>query len=191
MMDHFEELKALMLRHAAGLRTVSDIPHVAIIKADTTTGPLPGFYDPILCFVVQGAKRLIIGDQTLLRQLGGARSRLSVIRRVLCWIRDNYTEPFQIEDLAAMSGMSLSVFHRHFKAVTAMSPIQFQKHIRLYEARRRLFAGAGNAATVAFSVGYESASQFSREYARLFGAPPTHDIDQLRCAVNVQGVDLS
>jgi transcriptional regulator GlxA family with amidase domain len=109
----------------------------------------------------------------------------------LSWIRDNYATPFEIEDLADMAGMSVSTFHRHFKAATAMAPIQFQKHIRLYEARRRLIAGSGNAATVAFSVGYESASQFSREYARLFGAPPTHDIGRLRWAVNAEGVDLT
>lgn len=66
----------------------------------------------------------------------------------------NYVEPFQIDDLADMTGMSSSVFHRHFKSVTAMTPIQFQKHMRLYGARGRLFAGSGSAATIAFSVGY-------------------------------------
>lgn len=125
--------------------------------------------------------RLLQGPQgAMLRQIAGADSRLSQIRRALAWIRDHYAEPFRVEDLARMGGMSASVFHRHFKAVTAMTPIQYQKRIRLNEARRRLLATSGDAAGVAFSVGYESASQFSREYARLFGAPPVRDVGRLR-----------
>jgi transcriptional regulator GlxA family with amidase domain len=116
----------------------------------------------------------------LLRQIAGSDSRLTHIRNALAWIRTNYTQPIRVEELAALSGMSVSVFHRHFKAVTAMTPIQYQKHFRLYEARRRLFSSPGNAAGVAFSVGYESASQFSREYARLFGTPPGRDVRRLR-----------
>jgi AraC-like DNA-binding protein len=76
--------------------------------------------------------------------------------------------------------MSVSAFHRHFKAVTAMSPIQYQKRIRLLQARQLLIAQSGNASSVAYAVGYESASQFTREYARLFGQPPTRDVSSIR-----------
>ena len=85
--------------------------------------------------------------------------------------------------MAAVAGMSLSVFHRRFKAVTGLSPLQYQKHIRLHEARRRLVADHQEAAAVAYAVGYESASQFSREYKRLFGAPPRRDADTLQSMV--------
>ena len=87
-----------------------------------------------------------------------------------------------MEAVAKLAGMSPSSFHRHFKAVTAMSPLQFQKRIRLNEARRLLLAGEGDAASAGFAVGYESASQFSREYSRLFGEPPRRDALRLRQA---------
>ena len=116
----------------------------------------------------------------MLRQLAAGDSRLAQVRRAIGWIRDNLAEPFHVEELAAHAGMSASAFHRHFKAVTAMSPIQYQKRLRLHVARRRLIAEAGDVAHVAFSVGYESATQFSREYARMFGAPPAKDGARLR-----------
>jgi AraC-like DNA-binding protein len=82
--------------------------------------------------------------------------------------------------MATVAGMSVSVFHRRFKAVTGQSPLQYQKHIRLHEARRRLVSDKAEAAAVGFAVGYESASQFSREYKRLFGAPPRQDADTIQ-----------
>ncbi|HEY6576652.1 MAG TPA: AraC family transcriptional regulator, partial [Mycobacterium sp.] len=96
------------------------------------------------------------------------------------WIRDNYAEPMRIEDLAGMSGMSASAFHRHFRAVTAMSPLQFQKRIRLQQARSLLVAQPRDVAGVGHLVGYDSPSQFTREYRRLFGAPPVQDAARLR-----------
>jgi len=117
---------------------------------------------------------------SMLRQLATGDSRLGQVRRAIGWIRDNLAEPFQVEDLAAHAGMSASAFHRHFKAVTAMSPVQYQKRLRLHVARRRLIAEAGDVARVAFSVGYESATQFGREYTRMFGTSPARDAARLR-----------
>jgi AraC-like DNA-binding protein len=87
---------------------------------------------------------------------------------------------FKIEELAEIANMSVASFHRHFKEVTAMSPIQFQKQLRLQEARRMLLADSTDIADVAFRVGYESQSQFSREYSRMFGCPPREDINRMR-----------
>ncbi|WP_411350085.1 AraC family transcriptional regulator N-terminal domain-containing protein [Paenibacillus sp. WLX2291] len=102
------------------------------------------------------------------------------IREVIEQIIQQYDQPLRVEELAELASMSVSSFHRNFKEVTAMSPLQFQKQLRLQEARRLLLAESADAADVAFRVGYESASQFSREYARLFGAPPRTDIKQLK-----------
>ncbi|GLQ12417.1 AraC family transcriptional regulator [Devosia yakushimensis] len=128
--------------------------------------------------------RLLMGQQgALLRQIAGADTRLSHIRRAMAWIRQHYAEHLSIDAMAAVAGMSVSVFHRRFKAVTSVSPLQYQKHIRLHEARRRLVTEHAEAATVGYRVGYESASQFSREYKRLFGAPPRRDADTLQTIV--------
>ena len=123
--------------------------------------------------------RLITGDQAAtVREMGLADSALSRVGRAVGWIRAHYAEPFRVEDLARDCGMSVSAFHRGFQAVTAVSPIQFQKRIRLQEARLRLATtGPGDVAQAAFAVGYESASQFSREYRRLFGVPPSRDLN--------------
>lgn len=102
------------------------------------------------------------------------------IREAIDHIVRNWDQSFRIEDLADTASMSVSSFHRHFKEVTAMSPIQFQKQLRLQEARRLLLAESADAADVAFRVGYESSSQFSREYSRMFGAPPRADIKRLK-----------
>ncbi|HEY3028986.1 MAG TPA: AraC family transcriptional regulator [Bradyrhizobium sp.] len=125
--------------------------------------------------------RLIGGAQgTLVRQIGLADSALCHIRRAITLIRTRYAEPLRVEELAAVAGMSAASFYRHFKAVTAASPLQYQKQIRLLEARARLIAGPQNVAAIGFDVGYESPSQFSREYSRLFGAPPAKDLARLR-----------
>lgn len=97
-------------------------------------------------------------------------------------LRDRFAEPVRIDELAALARMSTSTFHRQFKQVTAMTPLQYQKHLRLFEARRLMLAGTTNAEAAAYAVGYESASQFSREYARMFGSPPRRDVAGLRSA---------
>ncbi len=96
------------------------------------------------------------------------------------WIKANYAEPMAIEDLARRVRMSVSALHHRFKAATVMSPLQYQKQTRLLEARRMLMTGSMEAATVAYQVGYESPSQFSREYRRLFGASPLQDVEFLK-----------
>ena len=116
----------------------------------------------------------------VLRQFARADSRLSQIQRAVKWIRAHLAEPLPVESLAAIAAMSVSSFHRHFKAVTGLSPLAYHKQMRLREARRRLLAEAGAVAQVAFSVGYESVSQFTREYTRQFGLPPARDAARLR-----------
>ena len=117
----------------------------------------------------------------MLRQIVRDDSRLSRVRRAIGWLQEHFDQKMRIEMLAEIAGMSVPSFHRHFKAATAMSPLQFQKSLRL-QAARRLLTTHAEAARAAYSVGYESASQFSREYARMFGAPPSRDIERLRGA---------
>ncbi|HEY8575860.1 MAG TPA: AraC family transcriptional regulator [Devosia sp.] len=125
--------------------------------------------------------RLMAGEQgSAVRQLGLADSHLSHISRAVRWIRQHYATPFRVEDVAGFVGMSVSAFYRNFQAVTAMSPIQFQKQLRLQEARLLLAAHANDITGVGFKVGYDSASQFSREYRRYFGMPPSQDAQRLR-----------
>jgi len=114
------------------------------------------------------------------RQAGIADSSLTHVSSAVRWIAEHYDEPFRVGDLARSCGMSTSAFHRAFHAVTALSPIRFQKQIRLQKARLLLLTGADDVATVGFRIGYESASQFSREYRRQFGLPPGRDATRLR-----------
>lgn len=128
--------------------------------------------------------RLLVGDQgDRLRQIASAGTRSHQIARAIDWLQSNYTQPLRIEDLASQVSMSTSTFHHHFRAMTALSPLQYQKQLRLQEARRLMLTEHVDAGTAAFEVGYESPSQFSREYNRLFGAPPGKDIEQLRRVV--------
>ena len=127
--------------------------------------------------------RLLTGDQAgIVRQIGTPDSRLSQVNRAIAWIRTNFDRPFSIEAVAREAGMSASALHHHFKTVTAMSPLQYQKQLRLQEARRLMLGEAQDAQAAGFAVGYESPSQFSREYARLFGAPPARDAARLRAS---------
>ena len=119
----------------------------------------------------------------LIRQIGLMDSQLSRLNRALGYLRQHFAEALCVKDMADQAAMSLSSFHRHFRAVTAMSPLQYQKQIRLQEARALLMAGTDDVASVGLSVGYESPSQFSREYARMFGAPPARDVARVRAAV--------
>ena len=128
--------------------------------------------------------RLLLGPRgAMLRQLALPTSPLSQINRAIQLIRQRYDESIRIDELARVAGMSAPSFHRHFRAVTAMSPLQYQKRLRLQEARRLLVSQKTEAARVSFDVGYESASQFSREYRRLFGAPPGRDASRVRRAL--------
>jgi AraC-like DNA-binding protein len=125
--------------------------------------------------------RVITDEQGgAIRQLGLADSSLSHIARTVNWIRDHYAQPFRVDEVARLAGMSVSTFYRNFQAVTAMSPIQFQKQIRLQQARLLLATQPGDITGVSRRVGYDSPSQFSREYRRQFGNPPSQDADRLR-----------
>jgi AraC-like DNA-binding protein len=133
--------------------------------------------------------RLITGPQgATVRQIGLADSRLAHLARAIRWIRGHYNETLRVEQLAALATMSVSSFHRHFRAVTSMTPIQFQKEIRLHEARTRLIAEPGDVTGVGFAVGYDSPSQFSREYRRMFGVPPSRVARALRDAAVVPSI---
>lgn len=114
-----------------------------------------------------------------LRQIGLVDTHAARIGQATTRIRERYAETLRVADLAALAGMSVPSFHRHFKAVTTMTPVQFQKQVRLQEARRRLIA-AEEVGPVGFAIGYESLSQFSRDYRRLFGAPPGRDAAAIR-----------
>ena len=138
---------------------------------------------PILASIIEREifYRLLVSDQgARLRQIASAGSQSQQIARAIDWLKGNFTQPLRIEDLASQVNMSTSTFHHHFREVTAMSPLQYQKWLRLNEARRLLLAENQDATTAAFQVGYESPSQFSREYSRMFGAPPLRDITNLR-----------
>jgi AraC-like DNA-binding protein len=127
--------------------------------------------------------RLLTGDRAhKLRQIALANGRLQQVNRAISWIKTHYREPFRVELVASEARMGSSALHHHFKAVTSMSPLQYQKRLRLQEARRLILGASLDAATAGFSVGYDSPSQFSREYSRLFGAPPLRDTERLKTA---------
>jgi transcriptional regulator GlxA family with amidase domain len=114
------------------------------------------------------------------RQVGLADSRVAVVARAIAWIKAHYDEVIRVEDLAGEVGLSVSSLNRHFRAATSMSPVQYQKQLRLQRARIRLLANPADVAGAGHAVGYTSASQFTREYRRLFGAPPGQDAARLQ-----------
>ena len=155
LMDAWVRLLRLMRRPA-------DIPALA-----------PAYEREILYRVLQGPQGAILRD---IATPDSASARVSV---AIQWIRREFAEPLRVEALAKKAAMSESAFHRHFKNVTAMSPLQYQKRIRLLQARTLLTVDRKSVTTAAFEVGYESATQFSREYARAFGLPPGRDAQQI------------
>ena len=115
-----------------------------------------------------------------MRQIAAAGSQSQQLARAIEWMQENYTRTLRVDDLASRAGMSASTFHHHFRAMTALSPLQFQKQLRLQEARRLMLTDHLDASSAGYKVGYESPSQFSRDYSRQFGAPPLRDINHLR-----------
>jgi AraC-like DNA-binding protein len=161
------EVEPSLLDAVIRLACLLDNPrHIPIL------GPL--FKKEILYWILQGSH----GEA--LKQMALEGSNAIRIRNVIEHIINNYEKSFRIEEIAEIANMSVASLHRHFKEVTAMSPIQFQKQLRLQEARRLLLAESSDVADVAFRVGYESQSQFSREYSRMFGCPPREDINRMR-----------
>jgi transcriptional regulator GlxA family with amidase domain len=125
--------------------------------------------------------RLLTGEQaTMLRQIALQESRLPQVLTVIGWIRQNYAKPLQIATLARLASMSPASLHRQFKAVTAMSPLQYQKQVRLQEAQNIMVSKSTDAASAGYEVGYGSPSQFSREYHRMFGTPPRKHMNRVR-----------
>jgi len=134
----------------------------------------PLIYDEILIRLLRSA----IGARVA--QMGLAESNVQRISKAISWLRANFSQPIKVEDLAELVHMSVSSFHEHFKSVTSMSPLHYQKVLRLQEARRLMLSAMVDAGTASQRVGYLSASQFSREYSRFFGNAPTRDIARLR-----------
>lgn len=157
------DIQSASLRLARLLDTPHDIPVLA-----------PIFERELLYRLLTGA----LGSR--LRQAATAGSHSQQIMRALDWLKANLDRPARIGHLTALTNMSRSSLHYHFKALTSMTPVQYQKQLRLHEARRLMMSESHDAASAAHRVGYESPSQFSREYRRLFGAPPGRDITQLR-----------
>ena len=148
---------------------------VALLDSPRDVGPLA----PLVLREI--TYRVLTGPQGVrLRQIAAAGAPAHRIARAIRWLKDHFTGPLRVESLARHVGMSPSAFHLHFKGVTAMSPLQYQKRLRLQEARRLLLGEGLDASEAAFRVGYESPSQFSREYRRLFGAPPRQDVAALK-----------
>ena len=127
--------------------------------------------------------RLLVGEQgEAVRQIATSDSNMQRISEVIKRLKADFAKLLRVEELAEQANMSTASLHRHFKQVTSMSPLQYQKQLRLLEARRLMLAENSDASNAAYQVGYESTSQFSREYARMFGEPPIRDIERLRIA---------
>ncbi|WP_193560146.1 AraC family transcriptional regulator [Pseudomonas mandelii] len=129
----------------------------------------PAYEREILYRVLQGP------HGWMLRDIAAPDSAMARVSLAIQYIRRDFAKPIRVETLAQQAAMSVSTFHRHFKAVTALSPLQYQKRVRLLQARTLLVANAKSVTRAAFEVGYESATQFSRDYARVFGLPPSRD----------------
>ena len=119
-------------------------------------------------------------DGARLRAIATPGDQSQRTAKAIAWVRANYAKPLRVQDLAKIAGMGVSTLHHHFRALTAMSPLQYQKQLRLHAARERMLMDGLDAASAAFEVGYESASQFNREYSRFFGQPPKRDVRTLR-----------
>ena len=155
---------------------------VALLDSPHTIGPLA----PLVLREI--TYRVLIGPQgARLRQIAAAGAPAHQIARAIRWLRDHFTAPLRGESLARQARMSLSGFHQHFRAVTGLSPLQYQKRLRLQEARRLMMDEGLDAASAAFRVGYESPSQFSREYRRMFGTPPRRDVFALKVVAQTSG----
>jgi len=163
------ELLDAWVRMLRLMKTPDDIPALA-----------PGYEREILYHVLNGP------HGWMLRDIASPGTMLARISNAIQWLRHHFAEEFVVETLAGREAMSVSAFHRHFKAVTAMSPLQYQKRVRLLHARTLLLGRQQSVTFVAQEVGYRSVPQFNRDYARIFGLPPLKDVAQLRKVINVR-----
>ncbi|AHF76122.1 Putative transcriptional regulator, AraC family [Sodalis praecaptivus] len=143
-------------------------------KPEEIAALAPAYEREILFRVLQGP----LG--WMLRDIATPETHLSRIYAVVNWLKQNYMQAVRVDALADMAALSVSAFHRHFKAITALSPVQYQKRIRLMQARAKLAARGETITTIALSVGYQSHTQFSRDYSRLFGRPPSADLARIK-----------
>jgi AraC-like DNA-binding protein len=128
--------------------------------------------------------RLLQGPQgDRLRSVATMADQSYLTAKAVAWLRKNFEKTLNVDELASMAGMSRSSLHHHFRGLTAMSPLQFQKQLRLHTARQKMLTEELDAASAAFAVGYESPSQFNREYKRVFGNPPMRDVQALRASL--------
>jgi len=178
--------------YPAGLSPVPERRAVYVAPADP--GILAAATRLMECLARPGDVELLsplIVDEILIRllrspigprvaQMGLAESSIQRVARAVSWLREHFSQPMKVEELAELVHMSPSSFHEHFRSVTSMSPLQYQKVLRLQEARRLLLSATLDASAASQRVGYLSASQFSREYSRFFGCAPTRDIARLR-----------
>ena len=189
----------LLVDHAASL---DKLPVVPALQADTLPSNLFDPLNRLLALLDEPTDLPVLAPLIIkeliwrllsssfadsLRQIGLRETHTARIGQVTAWLRENYQETVTVAALAEIANMSVASFHRHFKSVTQMSPVQFQKQIRLQEARKLLLSHQ-EVAVVGYQVGYESPSQFSRDYRRLFGAPPGKDKAILRSSLAVESV---
>ncbi len=161
---HFSPVQAPAELLDAWLRMLRLMGHPEAIAALA-----PAYEREILYRVLQGP------HGWMLREIAAPDTAMARVSLAIQWIRRDFAEPIRVEALASRAAMSVSAFHRHFKAVTNLSPLQYQKRVRLMQARSLMLANASSVTTAAFEVGYESPTQFSRDYARVFGLPPARD----------------
>lgn len=190
----WRDIASLMLEMPAAITRKPDVDSRAMTTG-ALTAPLLEAFDRLLGLLDQPQDipalaplirreihyRLLAGEAGWrLRQIATVDTQSHQVARAIASLNARFAEPLRVETLAREVGMSLTTFHHHFKSLTAMSPLQYQKQLRLTEARRLMLSERLDASTAAFRVGYESPSQFSREYRRLFGAPPSRDIADRR-----------
>lgn len=142
-------------------------------KPDDIAALAPAYEREILFRVLQGP------HGWMLREIAAPDTAMARVNQAIQWIRRDYAQSIRVESLAQRAAMSVSAFHRHFKAVTTLSPLQYQKRVRLLQARMLMIASAKSVTSAAFEVGYESATQFSRDYARVFGLSPARDAGRI------------
>lgn len=177
----FPELAASPFRHGLAVGTANaDLLEIfnRILGLLDRPADIPMLFDLVQRELIY--RLLISPEGERLRQIAQADSQTSRVSKAIDWLKEHYTEPFSMKELASVAGMGVSTLHHRFRELTAMSPLQYQKSLRLHAARSLMLEERIDAGSAAVRVGYESAAQFNREYGRFFGNPPSRDIKALR-----------